>query len=413
METIKKHLRSPWAILIAMIAGGLLGMVLPQIGKEIAFVGDAFIKLMRMGIAPLILCNVIAAIVSIGDAKRFARLGGKVVIIFMLTTLIAVIQGGLVGTLIKPGESFIYTSVPDSFDTSGSLPTLADFVLRSLPTNIITAMNEQNFLHIVVFGVIAGIALLYLEPNLQEKLKSGFSSISQWFTYMLTGIVTLAPIGVFALTANTTALYGSDIFGTLAKLIATVFVSGFVQILVVYPIFYFFLTKKNPYKLLYQLIPVFLTAFTTRSSAATIPMSLKTCKETVGVPADVADFVIPLGAVINADGSGIWYGIVAVFVAQSIGAEMTFLTFMQIALIGTAITMGVTGVPNAMFVMVPVFLTTIGFPLDFMGVMGVYPICETMLTALNVMGDNNTAAIVGEDEKKYQTKIAKAISTKV
>jgi len=394
-------MKSPWAIFMGMILGGLFGILVPSIGVRVEFLGDFFIKLMRMGVVPLIFCNVVYAIVGIGEAKRFARLGGKVVLIFMSTTFCAVLLGSCITMVVEPGVGFVYASAVEPAAVTGGLPTFSQFLLKLVPTNILQAMAEANMLQTVVFAIISGIALLMLGKETQDNLKVIFRSVSLWMMKLLEGVILVAPIGIFALSCGTAAKYGTDIFGPISKLVVTTFAAGLVQLLVVYPILYFTLTRKNPYTLIAKLFPVIITAFTTRSTNATLPVSLNTSKNVVGVPDDIADFVIPLGASCNTDGGALWYGIVAMFVAQSIGLDMPLSMVISIALIGTSITLGMTGIPNAMFVMIPIFLTTIGFPIEFMGVMGIYPLLETILTACNVTGDNVTAAIIGEDEKKY------------
>jgi len=394
-------MKSPWAIFAGMILGVLFGILVPSVGLQLEFLGDFFIKLMRMGVVPLIFCNVVYAIVGIGEAKRFARLGGKVVAIFMTTTFCAVLLGGFIAMAVEPGVGFVYANAVEPVANVGTLPTFSQFLLKLVPTNILQAMAEANMLQTVVFAIISGIALLMLGKETQDTLKGIFRSVSLWMMKLLEGVILLAPIGIFALSCGTASKYGTDIFGPISKLVVTMFAAGLIQLFVVYPLLYFTLTRKNPYVLLAKLFPVIITAFTTRSTNATLPVSLATSKNVVGVPEDIADFVIPLGASCNTDGGAIWYGVVAMFVAQSIGLDMPLSMMISIAFIGTSITLGMTGIPNAMFVMVPIFLTTIGFPLEFMGVMGIFPVVETIMTACNVTGDNVTAAIIGEDEKKY------------
>ena len=282
--------------------------------------------------------------------------------------------------------------------------TFQDFILSMVPTNILTALSEGNMLQIVVFSVIAGIAVLYLGEKHRSALVTGLEAISKMLMKILEGVLTTAPVGIFSLGCNTMASYGVDVIKPVLKLVLSAYSAGLIQLIIIYPLLYFIVTRKNPFAFLKKMPPVWITAFSTRSTNATLPVSLSNSKERVGVSESVADFVIPFGASVNCDGAAFFLGIAATFVAQSIGMEITFTKLLLMALIGVFVTLGNTGIPNSMFVMIPVMLSTFGLPLDFMSIMGVYPIIDSITTTCNVTGDNTVAALIDALEKKKARK---------
>ena len=402
MSDVFKFMRSPWTIFVAMILGMIVGLFAPAFGIEQAFIGTLFIKLLRMGVVPLIFVNVIHAIIGLGDAKKFARIGGKTILLFMITTFLAALLGCFMASLIQSGTGFVYgESASAAASVTGN--SFSAFLLGMVPINIITALNDGNMLQIVVFAVISGIAILYLQNEHRNFLALGLESVSRWLMKVLEGVLLIAPIGIFSLGCNTMASYGIDVIRPVAKLVGTAYAAGFIQLLLVYPLVYLLVARKNPLHLMKKLPPVWLTAFSTRSTNATLPVSLDVSKNRIGVSENVADFVIPFGASVNCDGAAFFLGICATFVAQSLGMEVTFSQMLLMALVGTAVTLGNTGIPNSMFIMVPVVLTTFGFSLEFMGLMGIYPIIDSITTTCNVTGDNVVAATIDEVEKRAES----------
>lgn len=408
MEKTLKFMRSPWTIFVAMILGLIVGLLSPDFGRSQAVVGALFIKLLRMGVVPLIFVNVIFAIVGLGDARKFARIGGRTIVLFMVTTFFAALLCCLLTALIQPGTGFVYADAPETVAAvKGN--SFVDFIVSMVPINIVTALSEGNMLQIVVFSVISGIAILHLDQKRRDALIGGFDAISKWLMKILEGVLVTAPIGIFSLGCNTMANYGIDVIKPVAKLVGTAYAAGLVQLFIVYPLLYLLVTRKSPMRLMKKLPPVWLTAFGTRSTNATLPVSLDVSKNRVGVSESVADFVIPFGASVNCDGAAFFLGICATFTIQSIGVDLSFDQMLFMALVGAAVTLGNTGIPNSMFIMVPVMLTTFGLPLDFMGLMGIYPIIDSITTTCNVTGDNVVAAMVDEVEKKKAGQLARSV----
>ncbi len=398
MKKVWKILRSPWTIFAALIIGMIVGVLFPAFGNAQAVIGNIFIRLLRMGVVPLILVNVMFAIIGLGDAKKLASIGGKTIVLFLITTFCAALLGCIVAALMKPGVGFVFSEYTEAVDTKGS--SLTDFFTNAIPVNIIEALSEGNMLQVVVFAVLAGIASLYLPEKYRTKVANGLDVTSKLLMKLLEGVLLVAPIGIFSLSCATMTSYGIDVLRPVAKLIIASYTAGIIQLLLVYPVLYFITTGNNPFHLLKLMPPVWITAFSTRSTNATLPVSLANSKERVGVSPSIADFVIPFGASCNCDGAAFFLGICVTFVSQSVGMNLTFWNLLSMALVGVLITLGNTGIPNSMFIMVPVMLSTFGLPLDFMSIMGVYPIIDSITTTCNVTGDNVVAAIIDANEKK-------------
>ncbi len=407
MKKLLKVMRSPGTLFAALILGMVTGIIFPGFGIAQGFIGTLFVQLLRMGVVPLVLVNVMYAIVGLGDAKKLASIGGKTIGFFMITTFCAAFLGCVTAAIIKPGVGFVYSEMTETVAEEGN--TFQDFILSMVPTNILTALSEGNMLQIVVFSVIAGIAVLYLGEKHRSALVTGLEAISKMLMKILEGVLTTAPVGIFSLGCNTMASYGVDVIKPVLKLVLSAYSAGLIQLIIIYPLLYFIVTRKNPFAFLKKMPPVWITAFSTRSTNATLPVSLSNSKERVGVSESVADFVIPFGASVNCDGAAFFLGIAATFVAQSIGMEITFTKLLLMALIGVFVTLGNTGIPNSMFVMIPVMLSTFGLPLDFMSIMGVYPIIDSITTTCNVTGDNTVAALIDALEKKKARKQSGAV----
>lgn len=417
MNKTFKILRSPWTIFVAMILGMIVGLIAPEFGKAQSFIGDLFVKMLRMGVVPLIFINVISSIIGLGDAKKLARIGGKTICLFMITTFCAALLGCVMSQIIQPGAGFVYQNSASAEEAIAAAETatgnsVSDFLLSMVPTNILSALSDGNMLQIVIFSIFSGIAILYLDEEHRTTLSKGFDAISKWLMKILEGVLTVAAIGIFSLSCATMANYGIDVIKPLAKLVLTAYVAGLIQLFVVYPTLYLIVTRKSPLPVMKKLPPVWITAFSTRSTNATLPVSLNVSKNKIGVDPGVADFVIPLGACVNCDGAGIFLGIVVTFVSQSINQNLNFKDLLIMALVGVLVTLGNTGIPNSMFVMVPVILQTFGLPMEFMGLMGIYPIIDSISTTNNVTGDNVCAAIVDATEKRRLRKEGGKVNTK-
>jgi Na+/H+-dicarboxylate symporter len=277
------------------------------------------------------------------------------------------------------------------------------------PTNIMQAMSEANMLQIITFAIFSGLAILLLKGLHQERVTGMFETAFQFIMKILGLVVATSPIGVFALMAVTAGKYGVQVIGPLTKFILTMYL-GFACHLVIFMfLLYFVFTRRNPFTFFKMISPIWVTSISTCSTKATMPVSMEICEEKVGISKDVVGFTIPLGASTNMDGSALWFGVVALFVSQMLGIQMSVTQQFMTIFIAVLMTLGSTGIPGGTFVQTAVFLKTMGMPLEVMGLLGgIYRIIDMGLTTMNVLGTVFVTAILGHLEDTRAKKAAAA-----
>jgi Na+/H+-dicarboxylate symporter len=386
--------------LLGMVAGGIVGFAVGPKIVAIQFVGDIFLRMLQMAIVPLIYVSVTTAIANMGDIKRLGRIGAKVVLLFLATSISASIFGVIIGRIGSPGKGLILRDLPPVTSLAES-PSFTKIVLGMFPTNIVQAMSEANMLQIIVFALFSGVAILMLNEPHRQKVTGMFETLFQFVMKILGLVIATSPIGVFGLMAITAGKYGVQVVGPLAKFIATMYV-GFACHLVLFMfVIYFAFTRRNPFTFFKTISPIWITSISTCSTKATMPIAMATCEEKLGVPKDVVGFTIPLGASTNMDGSALWFGVVGIFVTQLLGINMSLSQQFMTVFVAVLMTMGSTGIPGGTFVTTAVFLRTMGLPLEVMGLLGgIYRIIDMGLTTMNVLGTVFITAIVGHWESR-------------
>lgn len=388
-------------ILIGMVLGAITGIIVGPETIRIAVIGDIFLRLLRMIIVPLIFTNVVLAITSMGDLKRLGKIGIKMTSMFVATTFIAGAIGMTFGLVIKPGIGFVMEGLGEIIETT--TPTISETILGFFPINIMQSFSEGNMLHIITFALISGISILLLHKEDSKRIINSLELFSRYIMKVLEFVMGFTPYGVFALMANTTGLYGSKVFGPLGKFVITMYLALAFHALVVYGGIYFFSTRKNPFKFWKTIAPVWTTAFATCSSAATLPVSMRVCKEDLKLQEDITGLTIPIGATMNMNGNGVWYGVVTAFVIQVMGFDMSLYQMAMAIFTGVLMTLGAPGIPNGIFVATTVFLSTLGLPLEFVGLLGgVFRIIDMGLTGVNVVGSVVIATVLDAGEKRRE-----------
>ncbi len=395
-------------ILIGMVLGALCGLIVGPEIEVISFIGTIYLYLLRCGVVPLIFCNILLAVTGMGDVKKLGRIGVKLIVLFMATTFVAAAIGLVVALVIHPGAGFVMTEAGEV--TEQAAPTLASICLSFFGTNIIGSMAEGTLLHVISFAIISGIGvMLFMKEDDQAKLLGGTGLISRYIMSFLRLVMKFTPIGVFCLMSKTTGLYGTDVLGPLGKFILAIYIAIFIHAFVFYAGIYFAGTKKNPFKFWKTISPVWMTSLSTCSTAATMPVSMRTCEENLKLRKEISDLTIPLGANMNMDGNGLWYGVVAVFVAESIGLDMSIGTMIVAVLTGVLMTLGSPGIPGGIVVSTTIFLQAMGMPAEFAALLGgIVSVVDMGLTTLNCSGSVVVAAMVsaGEDRREEKEKAA-------
>ena len=392
-------------IFIAIILGVLAGLLFGEKTAHIKIVGDLFIRLLRMIIIPLILASMVAGIASIGNIRNLGRIGLRTFCYYLATTLLAVTVGLILVNLLKPG-----TSAAFAFDTvtKGSIqtsPSVVSIITGIIPENIIGAMAKDKVLSIIFFALLLGAALSSLGEK-ARPLVTIFESLNAVFLKITGWIMHLAPFGVFALMAYTIGQTGLAVIKPLAFYMATVTIGLAIHAIITLPILLIIFARYSPLKFIQDMFSAVATAFSTASSAATLPVTIECLEENTGVPNKIAGFVLPLGATINMDGTALYEAVAAMFIAQAYGIELSLLQQLIIMMTATLASIGAAAIPGAGLVTMVIVLRAVGLPLEGIGmVLAVDRLLDMCRTAVNVWGDSCGAAIIAhmEGEKFHRS----------
>lgn len=385
--------------LTGMIAGAIVGFIAgPQI-VAIQIVGDIFLRLLQMAIVPLIFCTVTSAIINMDDIKKLGRLGSKIFVLFMTTVIAAGTIGLIVARVIRPGKGLVLTGLPP-VKAIAQAPSVTGILAGIFPTNIVQAMSEANLLQVIVFAIFSGAAILMLDDSDRARMNRIFQTLTNYIMKVLNIVIETSPYGVFALMAITAGKYGASVLGPLAQFIGTMYLGLVLHLFIVLLGMYWFFVRKNPLTFLKKISPIWITSLTTCSTKATMPVAMTTCEEILGIQKDVVGFTIPLGASTNMDGNALWYGVVAIFVSQLVGIQLTLSQQVTAVLLGVLMTLGSPGIPGGIFVATTIFLKTLGLPLEVIGLLaGIFRIIDMGQTTINVLGTVVVTAVLGNMEK--------------
>lgn len=389
-------------ILIGLVLGIFVGLGLGAEGAKtadlwIAPFGSAFLGLIRMIIVPLVLSSLVVGAASVGDIRKVGRMGGKTFCLYLLTTAVAIALGLMLGTVMQPGVGISMAAAQAA--KAATSPSIVTVILGLIPSNPMDALLKGDMLKIIVFALFLGIGSVAVGER-AKPLVNFFDALAEVMYKIVHWIMILAPIGVFALIVPVVAKNGPSVLLPLAKVIFAVYLGCALQIVLVY----FPLVKSvgiNPIEFLKKAAPAQLVAFSTCSSGGTLPVSMA-CADDMGVDRRVSSFVLPLGATINMDGTALYQGVCALFIAQVYGIDLTASQYVMIILSGTLASIGTAGVPGAGLIMLTLVLQTVGLPLEGLAlVAGIDRILDMPRTAVNITGDIAVSAVVGKSEEKY------------
>ncbi|MCE5241998.1 MAG: dicarboxylate/amino acid:cation symporter [Desulfobacteraceae bacterium] len=394
--------------LVGMVAGAVVGFLVGPKIVAIQVVGDIFLRLLQMAIVPLIFCTVTGAIINMEDIRKLGRIGTKIFILFMSTTISAAAIGLLVARVIQPGKGLILTDLPP-VKAIAEAPTATGILAGVIPTNIVQAMSEANLLQVIVFAIFSGAAILMLGESDRARMGEIFRILTNYIMKVLNIIIETSPYGVFALMAITAGKYGASVLGPLAQFIGSMYIGLILHLIVVLMGMYWLFTKRNPLTFFRKISPVWITSITTCSTKATMPVAMTTCEQELGLQKDIVGFTIPLGASTNMDGNALWYGVIAIFVSQLVGIELTLSQQVTAVLLGVLMTLGSPGIPGGIFVATTIFLKTLGLPLEVIGLLaGIFRIIDMGQTTINVLGTVTVTAVMGHMEKNRVRGVALA-----
>ena len=393
------YLKLHWQVLLALVAGVAFGWLAPETAKNIGFVGQLFLRLLKMIIIPLIFTSLVSGVASLGSARSVGRVGVRTVLYYTVSTTLAIAVGLTLVNIVRPGTYLNLASagdLPEGFSTKSS--TLPEFLIRMVPDNIVDAMARGEVLPVIVFALLFGLFLTRLNgPNVDavHRLVDGVLEVIQALTL---AIVKLAPIGIFALLAREVAESGPGIIWDLRYYFVTVGFGLLIHATVTLPLVLFFLARRQPLDYARRMAPAVATAFSTASSSATLPLSMD-CSEKAGNRRGVTSFVLPLGATVNMDGTALYEAVAALTIAQMYGVGLELPQQALVLLTALLASVGAAGIPMAGLVMLVVVLQAVGLPLEGIGtIIAVDRVLDMMRTATNVWSDLVGTAVVNRFE---------------
>ncbi|MGA1741017.1 MAG: dicarboxylate/amino acid:cation symporter [Pseudohongiellaceae bacterium] len=415
MMKIKLHWQILIAILLAALCGQLTGTESSIFGVTFYamydFIGTMFMNALRMIIVPLITASIICGVANMGGRSDLGRLGGMTLGYYALSSMLAILVGLFYVNVFSPGiidgvaageslnlslDEATLASAVASVEGRGGADIAAIF-LRMIPTNIVAAAAEGQMLGLIFFALVFGYFMTQIPNRQGEVLLNFWQGISETMMRITMWVMRFAPYGVFGLVAGTVASTGFAAFKPMMIFFITVFLALATHVLVVMPLLLKYLGGVSPIKHYKVMMPVVLTAFSTASSSATLPLTMETIEKDAGVSEKTTSFVLPLGATVNMDGTALYECVAAIFLAQAYGLELSFATQFTVVLIALLTSIGVAGIPSASLVAITVILTAIGLPVEAIGLLLVTDrILDMCRTAVNVFSDSCGAVIIAK-----------------
>lgn len=428
MKPIALH----WKILIGMILGVIFGFAMLQFDGGAQFVnnlikplGVIFIKLLKLIAIPLILASLIKGVSDLKDISKLASIGVKTIVIYVFTTIIAISIGISLVNFFSPGDAVSDNTIlklTEVYSNNDSLQTKIseankqqqngpiDFLVDIVPENAFSALsNNKLMLQVIFLAIFIGISLLLIGEKKSKPLKDFFDSLNDLVLKMVDLIMLTAPYAVFALLANVIVSSNDPELLYALLFYALVVLAGLGLMFCFYMLMLFLITKKNPFLFVKQISPAQLLAFSTSSSAATLPVTMNCIEKRVGVDREVSSFVLPVGATINMDGTSLYQAVAAVFIAQALNFDLTFSDQLMIILTALLASIGSAAVPGAGMVMLVIVLESVGFPADKLGIglaliFAVDRPLDMCRTVINVTGDATVSTVIAKLEGKLKIK---------
>ena len=390
-------------IFIALVLAIIVGLILGEKGAPFASsyikpFGTIFLNLIKFIVCPIVLFSIMSGIVSMRDVKKVGSIGLKTVVFYLCTTAIAIIIGLGVASLAKGLFPMIATT--DLTYSAKASTSFMDTIVGIFPSNFLAPLLNANMLQIIVMAILIGFAIVVIGEKRDIKVVEGFLDLNEIFLKCMEMILKLSPIGVFCLLCPVIAQNGSQIIGSLAMVLLVAYICYILHAVLVYSISVFTMGGVSPIKFFKGMMPAIMFAFSSASSVGTLPINMK-CVDELGADKEISSFVLPLGATINMDGTAIYQGVCAVFIAACYGINLTLPQMLTIVLTATLASIGTAGVPGTGMVMLAMVLTSVGLPVDGIAlVAGVDRIFDMGRTTVNITGDAACAIVVSNIERK-------------
>lgn len=405
MSKIGFKISLPYQILVMLVAGGLFGYYFADATSYTDWIGTIFLRALNMIIVPLLLCSISTGVASVGSSGNLGRLGLKTMGYYVASTLVAVITGFILVSIIKPGVGAELGFTPPVEDIAAASDSFGDTLIKIVPRNIFEAMAEGQMLAIIFFAILFGFFITRIDEKPQLLVTNLLNALLDVIMKITMFVIKFTPLGIFSITAKVIAQQvhlGNDVNEIISRLglyFVTVLLGLMIHGLFTLPLSLKILGRVNPFKHMKNMTAPLLTAFSTSSSNATLPLTMKSIEDEDGVSNKIASFTLPLGATVNMNGTALYECVAVMFIAQAYGIDLTFTQQLVVVFTALLAAIGSAGIPMAGLVMMAVVLKAVGLPLEGIGlVLAVDRVLDMFRTAINVYGDTCAAVIIAKSE---------------
>jgi proton glutamate symport protein len=401
MLKIKLH----WQILIALSIAIIYGLFLTDYSYLVTWMGDLFLRALKMIIVPLVFSSIVSGVTSIGSGQNLGRLGAKTIVYYVTTSLLAILTGLVLVNFIKPGIGADLGFIEKVEGLSSTSSSLGDIIFRIIPENIFQAFVSADMLAIIFFSLLFGFFITRVQNNYKDQLTDFFNAFFEVMMKMTMFIIKFAPLGILGIVAGVVAQQAGDrdaLFGLVHRMglyMATVTLGLAFHTFVTLPLILKLIGRVSPRLHFKAMSTPLLTAFSTSSSSATLPLTMEAVEHNAGVSNKITSFVLPLGATVNMDGTALYECVAAMFIAQAYGIELGFAQQMIVVITALLASIGAAGIPMAGLVMMSIVLTAVGLPLEGVGlILAVDRILDMCRTVVNVFSDTCGAVTIAKSE---------------
>ena len=401
ISKVKKYATTNTLVVAGIVLGALFGILLPELALKQQVIGQMFISFLKMLVVPLVFASIYVAIVGLGSLEQLKSIGIRTIGLYLMTTALAVVLAIVAMNVVNIGSPVSSEGLEFAKAATVKPFSFEAMILSFIPTNIFSALSNGSMMQIIVFAVLFGVASLYVKVDYQEHLLTLFSGVNAVMLTIAEWIIKLTPIGVFSLISYVIAKEGIEsvlgLWQYVLVVIAVIVIHGVVTLPTVLALF----AKVNPFRYLSDVREAPIMAFSTASSAATLPVSMRVAEEVGGVSKKSAGFVLPLGATVSMDGTAAYLTIAVLFIANLAGAPLSFADQIFVGITVVALSIGVAALPSASLVMMVVILNQIGLPVEYIAlIVAVDRILDMCRTSLNITSDLVVVKIVDTVERR-------------
>jgi Na+/H+-dicarboxylate symporter len=383
-----------------MVAGMVLGLIFGERILWLKPIGEIFLRLLILAAIPLVIFNLLSGIAAVGDIRTFGKIGGKILIYYIVSTAFAITIGLSVMSLFGAGKGMVLAE--DAAPDIGSMPSISNIIMDMIPSNIFNALGEGKLIQIVIFTTLLGFATLYLSTDLRKKFSSGYDAIAELMRSLVELILRMSPLGLGALMAATMGEYGSQIVGPLTIFIVAIYSAQLIMI-VFYMMILFFVGNVRPLWFLRKSRDLYATTVATCSSLASLAVSLDIAETVLKLPKKVFSFTLPLGAQFNKDGTSIMLAGILLFTAQAANIDLSFAQMVQVVIVGLILSEGSGGIPGGGLVIAMLFAEAFNLPLEIVAIVGgIYRLIDMGNTTVNCMGDLMATTVISRLETDWK-----------